>query len=74
VITGMRPDPTFYPSPEMAMQAPTEELAYVAVLNANGDGPDALAVMDMNPASPTYSQVVGRFDMPHRGDELHHFG
>ncbi len=29
----MRPDPTFYPSPGMAMQAPSERLAYVALLN-----------------------------------------
>ncbi len=26
----MRPDPTFYPSPGMAMQGPPERLAYVA--------------------------------------------
>ena len=56
------------------MQAPAEELAYVAVLNPNGDGPDAMAVMDVNPTSPTYGQVVGRMDMPNKGDELHHFG
>jgi anti-anti-sigma regulatory factor len=29
-------DPTFYPSPKLAMQAPAEKLAYVAALNANG--------------------------------------
>jgi len=28
-----RPDPSFYPSPRMAMQGPQEKLAYVAVLN-----------------------------------------
>ena len=32
----MRPDPTFYPSPKMAMEAPTESLAYVALL-ASGE-------------------------------------
>ena len=26
-----RPDPTFYPSPKLAMQAPPEKLAYVAM-------------------------------------------
>ena len=31
-----RPDPTFYPSPKLAMLAPPEKLAYVAMLNANG--------------------------------------
>ena len=30
------PDPTFYPSPKMAMEAPREELAYVAILNPEG--------------------------------------
>ena len=64
------PDPTFYPSPKMAMEAADEELAYVAVLNADGDGrPDALAVVDVNPQSPTYSQFVGRLDLPYPGDE-----
>ena len=38
------PDPTFYPSPKMAMQAPEEKLAYVVLLNPEGNGrPDALA-------------------------------
>src|SRR5438876_11806643 len=70
-----RPDPTFYPSPKMAMQAPAEKLAFVAILNANNNGkPDALVVVDVDPASKTYSQVVGRVEMPNAGDELHHFG
>src|SRR5437764_3948406 len=58
----------------MAMEAPREELAYVAVVNPAGNRPDAIAVMDVNPESPTYSRVVGRVDMPNAGDELHHFG
>ena len=69
----LKPDPTYYPSPKMAMAAPPEELAYVATLNPNGR-PDALVVMDVNPDSSTYNQVVGRVDMPRMGDELHHFG
>src|SRR5215210_3977261 len=74
-----RPDTSFYPSPRMAMQAPREKLAYVAVLNPNAvlnsDGrPDALAVFDVDPDSETYEQVVGRVEMPNTGDELHHFG
>src|SRR5205814_3565014 len=36
--------------------------------------PDALCVLDVAPNSPTYSQVVGRLEMPQAGDELHHFG
>jgi methanethiol oxidase len=69
------PDPTFYPSATMAMEAPREELAYVAILNPNGSGrPDALGVLDVNPGSPDYGQMVGRVDFPYVGDELHHFG
>ena len=37
-MASWRPDPTFYPSPTLAMQAPPETLAYVALLNANGHG------------------------------------
>ncbi|HZQ98115.1 MAG TPA: selenium-binding family protein [Chloroflexota bacterium] len=71
----MRPDPTFYPSPRMAMRAPPEELAFVVTLNPNDDGkPDALCVLDVNPGSSGYGQVVGRVEMPNAGDELHHFG
>jgi len=73
--TLLKPDPTFYPSPRMAMEAPAETLAYVAVINPKQDGkPDALAVMDVDPLSPTYSRIVGRVEMPNAGDELHHFG
>jgi selenium-binding protein 1 len=68
-------DPTFYPSPKLAAQAPHEKLAYVAALNPRGDGkPDALIVVDVDPASSTYGQIAGRTDMPKAGDELHHFG
>ena len=70
-----RPDPTFYASPRMAMKGPAERLAYVAGLNANGNGrPDEMTVVDVDPHSKTYSQIVGRTPMPHAGDELHHFG
>ncbi len=71
----MTPDPTFYASAKDAMQAPVENLAYVALLSASADGrPDALAVVDVDPASSSYCSVVGRVDMPNAGDELHHFG
>jgi selenium-binding protein 1 len=70
-----RPDQSFYPSPRMAMRAPAETLAYVALINPRPTStPDAIAVVDVAPGSPTYAQVVGRIDMPNAGDELHHFG
>jgi selenium-binding protein 1 len=71
-----KPDQTFYPSPRMAMQGPQEKLGYVAVFNPepkNGRH-DAMCVLDLDPTSPTYSQIVGRTEMPGVGDELHHFG
>jgi selenium-binding protein 1 len=70
----MFPDPTFYPSPRLAGQAPPEKLAYVVTINPEGKRPDALVVVDLDPASRSYAQVVGRVEMPNVGDELHHFG
>jgi selenium-binding protein 1 len=70
-----KPDPTFYPSPRLAMQAPPETLAYVAAFNPNKDGrPDVMTVVDVAPDSPAYGQRVGQVEMPQAGDELHHFG
>lgn len=70
-----RPDPTFYPSPRLAMEAPAERLAYVTALNPNGSRrPDEIAVVDLDPSSNTYTQIVGAVAMSDPGDELHHFG
>ena len=70
-----KPDQTFYPSPKMAMQAPPETLAFVTMLNPKRTGsPDALAVVDVEPSSKTFGQIVGQVKMPEVGDELHHFG
>lgn len=70
-----RPDPTFYPSPRLAMQGPPESLGYVAAFNPKKDGrPDAITVVDLAPGSPTYGQVTARVEMTQPGDELHHFG
>ena len=70
-----KPDPTFYPSPRLAMKAPPERLAYVAAFNPNKDGrPDAMIVVDVAAESSSYGQIVGKVEMPKAGDELHHFG
>jgi selenium-binding protein 1 len=71
-----KPDQTFYPSPKMAMNAPREKLGYVVSFNptAQNGKHDALCVIDLDPASKTYSQVVGRTEVTSVGDELHHFG
>src|SRR5215211_1951969 len=77
-MTTWTPDPSFYPSPRSAAQAPPEELAYVVTLNTSDDGkpaaPDALSVVDVNGESSSYGQLVNRVEMPNVGDELHHFG
>lgn len=72
-MPSWKPDPTFYPSPRMAMQAPAEKLGYVAILNVAGTKPDAMGVVDLDPKSSTYGTLVGRTEMPNAGDELHHF-
>jgi methanethiol oxidase len=74
-MTLMRPDPTFYPSPGMAMQAPPERLAYVALLNAGKNGKrDAMGVIDLDPSSSGHGRLVGQTDFPRGDNELHHFG
>jgi methanethiol oxidase len=73
-MATLRPDPTFYPSAKQAAEAPAEEIAYLAMLSPNQSRPDAIGVVDVKPGSRSYGRVVGQFDMPNRGDELHHFG
>jgi methanethiol oxidase len=65
-----------YASPREALQAPPEDIVYVAALHTNTgiEEPDFLAVVDVNPQSDTYSQIVHRTPMPGLNDELHHFG
>lgn len=71
----MKPDPTFYPSPAMAAKAPVETLAYVSRINPTGDDrKDAICVVDVDPASQNYGEIIGEVEMTAAGDELHHFG
>ena len=65
-----------YSSPEEAMKADREKLLYtVALYTGTGvEAPDYLATVDVDPDSPTYSQVIHRLEMPNIGDELHHSG
>jgi selenium-binding protein 1 len=58
----------------MAMKAPHETLAYVASFDPTRQVPDAMAVVDVNPASPSYATIISTVPMPQTGDELHHFG
>jgi methanethiol oxidase len=72
----MTPSSTLHSSPREAMQAPREEFLYVACLHEGTgvDAPDFLAVVDTDPGSPSYGQIIHETPMPEVGDELHHFG
>ena len=74
MATLLRPDPTFYPSPRLASEAPVETLAYLVTFDPTRRAPDALLTLDVDPASVTYRQVINTLEMPNTGDELHHFG
>ena len=74
MLESLRTDPTFHASPRLAMEADAERIAYTALLSPDASRPDALAVVDVDPASRSYGSVLHRLDMPHRGDEFHHFG
>jgi selenium-binding protein 1 len=74
-MTRWRPDPTFYPSPALASEAPAESLAYVALLSTEANGRrDAVGVVDTDAASPSYGNLVAATELPDGGNELHHFG
>ena len=72
MLQQWKPDPTFYPSPKMAIEAPAEELAYVAAPRDDGK-PDTMCVVDLNEASDTYGQIINKLELGVR-DEIHHFG
>jgi selenium-binding protein 1 len=65
-----------YASPEEAMKAEREKVLYTVALyvGTGVEEPDYLATVDVDPDSPTYSEVIHRAPMPNLGDELHHFG
>ncbi len=66
-----------YATPQAAIEeSDPERLAYVMGLyvGTDVDAPDFLSVVDVDPESETYTEVIDRVEMPNRGDELHHFG
>src|ERR1700694_4788501 len=67
-------DPTFYRSPGAAAAAAREQIAYVAAFDPAGQLKDALAVVDCDPNSSTYSSVVGWAELPTAGNARHAFG
>ncbi|MEO1398257.1 MAG: selenium-binding protein SBP56-related protein, partial [Pseudomonadota bacterium] len=71
---NMRPDPTFYATAKLAMEAPVETLAFTLMLSPDGTKPDGIAVVDCDPNSKSYGNIVSSLFMPTLGDEFHHFG
>ncbi|SHE67935.1 selenium-binding protein 1 [Ruegeria intermedia] len=69
-----RPDPTFYPSAKLAMEALPETLAFTLMLSPDFSQPDGLAVVNVDPTSSDYGKIVHKVMMPNKGDEFHHFG
>src|SRR5437764_17348 len=57
-VAAHDPDPTFHASPKLAMEAPQENFAYTLLLSPDLSKPDALAVIDVKPGSPTFSQIA----------------
>ena len=49
----LRPDPTFYPSPRLAMEAPDEQYAYVELTDRIRPRPMRIALVDTKPDSKT---------------------
>ncbi|XP_075224689.1 methanethiol oxidase [Lycorma delicatula] len=64
-----------YESPIAALKyGPREKILYTICIQTELSKPDYLATIDVDPESPTYSQVIHRLKMPNLQDELHHFG
>jgi methanethiol oxidase len=72
--TTLRPDPTFYPSPALAAEAPPETVAYMVTFDPTRQAPDRLVTLDVDPNSAGYGKPISTLEMPTIGDELHHFG
>ena len=59
MLEALRPDPTFYPSARIAMEAPSERLAYTVLLSPDHSKPDALAVIDVDKRSANFGKITG---------------
>src|SRR5258708_22745399 len=73
-MANWKPDPSSYASRRMAAKAAQETVAYVAAFDPDRKTPDAIAVVDVDPNSKSYSKIISTTPMPNAGDELHHFG
>jgi len=64
-----------FPTPKDAFESgEQEEIVYIPCIVPDKSRPDYLVTVDVNPESPTYSQVISRLHFPYKGDEIHHTG
>lgn len=64
-----------YISPIEAIKGPREKIIYVPLIySGDQNREDRFATIDVDPSSPTYSQIIHTLKMKYPGDELHHFG
>jgi selenium-binding protein 1 len=64
-----------YATPADAIKAPREKLLYIPGVRPHGSTkPDFLATVDVDPESPTFSQILHRLPLGSPGEELHHSG
>ena len=71
----LRPTQLSILRPKWPCKPAPEKLAYLALINPEQNGrPDEIAVIDLDPSSSSYAQMVGNVAMSAAGDELHHFG
>ena len=74
----LKPDPTFYPSPASAAEAPGREAGLRRHAQHGHERRPARPTRSRSststPSPRRYGTAIGRLDMPNVGDELHHFG
>jgi methanethiol oxidase len=51
-----------------------ESLLYVWTRDATGEGSDFLAIVDVDPGSPSFGEIIGSAPTGSTGNEAHHFG
>ena len=70
----MRPDPTFHARRSLRWKLRRRSSPTRCCSARTSQSPTRLAVIDVKPGSPTFSQIVHTVTMPYKGDEFHHFG
>jgi selenium-binding protein 1 len=61
-------------NPLSSMEDAPEKILYVTCVEPKKIKPDYLAVVDVDPESSTYQQVISKCEVTNVGDELHHSG